>query len=161
MYSRTSCPDSTSRILMLFPSGFLIALVLVVAQPVLPIHAENWPQWRGPTNNGISLESKLPVHWNRKHNVAWRVALPGRAGSTPVVWNGQLFLTSAEDDKLVVMSFDHAGKELWKRVVSSSRWSAHHATSLRNQFLVFSGAVGRWGRISGLMNFSAPLRKGP
>ena len=119
MYSCTSFPGRTSRMLMLVPYGFLIALAVAMKQPVLPIHAENWPQWRGPTNNGISLESKLPVRWNRTHNVAWRVALPGRAGSTPVVWNGQIFLTSAEDDKLVVMSFDHTGKELWKRVVSS------------------------------------------
>ena len=58
---------------MLVPSGFLIALAVAMTQPVLPIHAENWPQWRGPTNNGISLESKLPVRWNRTHNVAWRV----------------------------------------------------------------------------------------
>ena len=38
-----------------------LAVILVVA--FLPVHAEDWPQWRGPSMNGISNEKDLPLHW--------------------------------------------------------------------------------------------------
>ena len=42
-----------------------------------------------------------------------------------------------------------------------SRWSAQNAESLRKKFRVFCGAVGRWGRMSGFTNLSAPFTIGP
>jgi len=50
--------------------------------------AANWPNWRGPTQNGVSTETGVPTRWTRTKNVAWRLALPGPAGATPVVWDG-------------------------------------------------------------------------
>ena len=38
--------------------------------------ADNWPSWRGPTQNGISNETSVPVKWDEKENVAWRIDLP-------------------------------------------------------------------------------------
>jgi hypothetical protein len=49
--------------------------------------AENWPQWRGPKNDGVSAEKNLPTEWGREKNIAWRLAMPGSAGSTPAVWD--------------------------------------------------------------------------
>ena len=54
--------------------------------------AENWPQWRGPRNDGVSSETGLPSEWNRMQNVLWRAPLPGQAGATPVVWDDQVLL---------------------------------------------------------------------
>src|SRR5262245_49118123 len=66
--------------------------------------AENWPQWRGPRNDGISSEKNVPLEWSRSENVAWRLKLPNRAGATPVVWGDRIFLTSpAEDDKRLLL----------------------------------------------------------
>ncbi len=55
---------------------------------------ENWPQWRGPSNNGTSDAKGLPLSWSETENVKWKVKLPSWSGSTPVVWGERIFLTS-------------------------------------------------------------------
>jgi outer membrane protein assembly factor BamB len=79
---------------------------------------ENWPQWRGARHDGISRETDLPVAWSKTKNVVWRLELPGAAGATPVVWGDHIFLTSAEDDRLVLMCVSTEGKLLWKQVMA-------------------------------------------
>ncbi len=81
--------------------------------------AENWPQWRGPTNNGISGETGLSTKWSKTENVAWRLALPGQSGATPIVWNDRIFLTSADGKDLVLICCSTDGQEVWKKVVST------------------------------------------
>jgi outer membrane protein assembly factor BamB len=83
------------------------------------VGAENWPSWRGPTSNGISNEKNVPAKWGREENVAWRLALPGDAGATPVVWGDRVFLTSEDGGNLVLLCASTAGKELWRRKVGS------------------------------------------
>ncbi len=63
-------------------------------------HAGNWPAWRGPTADGIvpASEKNLPVEWDAKKNVAWRVPLPGLGTSTPIVWDNLVILTSQIGD---------------------------------------------------------------
>ncbi|HZT81629.1 MAG TPA: PQQ-binding-like beta-propeller repeat protein [Gemmataceae bacterium] len=77
--------------------------------------ADNWPQWRGPTNDGICKETKLPAEWAADKNIAWKLPLPGMGGSTPVVWGDRIFLTSADGKDLVLICASTAGKALWKR----------------------------------------------
>lgn len=77
--------------------------------------AENWPQWRGPRLNGVSQESNIPVKWSKTENVVWRSPLPGPAGSTPIVWEDRIFLTSGNEDHVVLLCFDREGKQLWLR----------------------------------------------
>lgn len=87
--------------------------------------ADNWPNWRGPHGNGISSEKNVPADWGPEKNVAWKVALPGPAGATPVVWGDQIFLTSVnEAGELLLMAFDTAGKEQWKQVVATGNKTA-------------------------------------
>jgi outer membrane protein assembly factor BamB len=82
--------------------------------------AENWPQWRGRDNDGISQETDLPVQWTKTENVAWRLAMPGPAGSTPVIWEDSIFLTSATPGgDLLLISVDTDGKERWRQKVTS------------------------------------------
>lgn len=80
---------------------------------------ENWPQWRGANLDGISHESGLPEKWSKTENVAWRFALPGPAGSTPVVWGDHIYLTSADGDDLVLLAVSTQGKQLWRQVMAS------------------------------------------
>jgi outer membrane protein assembly factor BamB len=61
----------------------------------IPLAAENWPQWRGPGGQGISRETKLPAMWTPDKNIAWKVEVPGRGHSAPVVWNDRVFITTA------------------------------------------------------------------
>lgn len=79
--------------------------------------ADNWGSWRGPTSNGISTEKNVPVQWSKEKNVAWRAELPGPAGSTPVVWDDQIFLTSVEGESLLLLCFGTDGKEQWRRKI--------------------------------------------
>ena len=77
--------------------GIIIcALAIAYAITALPdiASAENWPSWRGPRSTGVSNETQLPETWNDKTNVAWRTRLTGAGVSSPVVWGGQVFVTS-------------------------------------------------------------------
>lgn len=87
--------------------------------------AENWPQWRGPKNDGVSTEKNIPTEWSPEKNVLWRSELPGQAGATPVVWNDRIFLTSSEGDNLVLIAISTKdGSKLWKQKVGSGNQDA-------------------------------------
>jgi outer membrane protein assembly factor BamB len=82
------------------------------------VYADNWPQWRGPELNGISREKNLPLRWSATENIAWRVALPGRSGSTPVIWGERVFLHVADGDNLFLWCVDRKlGNVLWKKLL--------------------------------------------
>ncbi|RMF44860.1 MAG: pyrrolo-quinoline quinone [Planctomycetota bacterium] len=89
------------------------------------VHAENWPQWRGPRSNGISVEEGIPVRWSKSHNIAWRSPMPGQGGATPVVWDDRLFVTSADGDDLVLICLDsRTGDRRWVRRVTTGNQDA-------------------------------------
>jgi outer membrane protein assembly factor BamB len=92
---------------------------LVWAVCALPVMAENWPNWRGPRNNGLSSETGLATTWSPTENVAWKIPMPGPAGSTPVVWEKQIFLTTVDEQgDLWLLSYTTAGQLEWKQKVS-------------------------------------------
>ena len=64
---------------------------LVLSTPVM---ADDWPQWRGPSADGISTETGIPTRWNAHENVAWKARLRGLGTSTPILWGDQVFVTS-------------------------------------------------------------------
>src|SRR5262245_51419630 len=100
--------------------------------------AAHWPQWRGPSFNGMA-KSDAPTHWSDTQNIKWKLDIPGRGFSTPVVWGEKLFLTTAvptgktragtsnsphpnggaganQEHKFVVLCIDrHTGKLLWEQ----------------------------------------------
>ena len=93
-----------------------LGVVAVVVFSFAVVHAENWPQWRGPSLNGISNEKNLPVKWTAEENVVWKVAMPGVSGSTPIVWRDRIFLNVAEGDNLALWCVDkNKGEVLWKQ----------------------------------------------
>ena len=81
--------------------------------------AGDWPQFRGPGGRGISDEKGLPLNWTKDQGVRWKLELPGRGLSSPVVSGGRLFLTACggpTQERLHVLCFDAAdGKKLWER----------------------------------------------
>jgi outer membrane protein assembly factor BamB len=96
----------------------LLLLTLTIGLTAPSARAENWPQWRGAKLDGISHETGLPRTWSQTENVAWRLTLPGPAGSTPVVWDDHIYLTSAEDKNLVLLAVSTDGKQLWKQFIA-------------------------------------------
>ena len=97
--------------------GNMLILLLAAFMFVGNGFADNWHQWRGPNNDGISHETDVPIQWSQTENVKWRLPLPGEAASTPVVWEDKIFLTSAEGNALVLMCISTEGEELWKQTV--------------------------------------------
>lgn len=57
--------------------------------------AENWPQFRGPTGQGLSTADSLPIRWSDTEHVAWKTAIPGKAWSSPILQDGKVYLTTA------------------------------------------------------------------
>lgn len=54
-----------------------------------------WPSWRGPLGNGMAPGANPPVEWSETRNVAWKIPVPGRGSSTPILWGDQVFLLTA------------------------------------------------------------------
>jgi outer membrane protein assembly factor BamB len=91
---------------------------------IATLSAETWPQWRGPSQNGVSSEKNLPLRWSKTENITWRLDLPAWSGSTPIVWGDRIFVSVAEDlkrhegDNLFLWCVDRAkGAVLWKRAL--------------------------------------------
>ncbi|HJT26157.1 MAG TPA: PQQ-binding-like beta-propeller repeat protein [Pyrinomonadaceae bacterium] len=95
----------------------LVALLLVT---FVIVRADNWPQWRGPSLNGVSNEKNLPVKWTTEENVAWKVPMPGYSGSTPIIWRDRIFLNVADGDNLSLWCLNKTnGEILWKKPLAA------------------------------------------
>jgi len=124
----------------------LLAFSLALGTLIPAVGAEaalkNWPAWRGPLRTGVAPEANPPVEWSETKNVKWKIPLPGRGTSTPVIWNNQVFILTAipegsapaasappsgggsgrsrpeqptQAQQFTVISYDRAtGKPLWK-----------------------------------------------
>jgi len=75
-----------------------IFLLLVICQTANA--GENWPSFRGVANDGISDALDVPVEWSEKKNVRWKTAIHDQGYSTPVIWENQIWLTTATEDGL-------------------------------------------------------------
>jgi len=74
-----------------------MALPLLVTSVVIPLSfaAADWPQFRGPSGDGLAAEAAPPLRWSESENIRWKVALPGRGRSSPVLSAGRIWLTFA------------------------------------------------------------------
>jgi outer membrane protein assembly factor BamB len=100
----------------------------------------NWPQFRGPDAAGVADHSNLPGRWSTTENVAWKVEVPGRGWSSPIVWGERVFVTTVvsagevepakkglyfggerkeipkAEHRWLVLCYDlHSGRELWRQ----------------------------------------------
>src|SRR5687768_7257554 len=73
----------------------LLAATLVAADT--PRAGIDWPSFRGPGARGVAEGAPAPTTWDvpANKNVKWRVAVPGLAHSSPVVWGNQVCTASA------------------------------------------------------------------
>jgi outer membrane protein assembly factor BamB len=95
------------------------ALVAMLAWTAVAMpSAENWPQWRGPSLNGTSGEKNLPLEWSAKDNITWKLPLPAFSGSTPIVWDDDIFLNVSDGRDLYLWDVDRTrGVPRWKRLL--------------------------------------------
>jgi outer membrane protein assembly factor BamB len=94
---------------------------LLVAGPLSVVAAaEPWPGFRGPTGQGYSKEIRLPISWSVTRDVIWKTPIAGESWSSPVVWGGRVFVTTARDDGRAchVVALDRrTGEVLWDTLV--------------------------------------------
>jgi outer membrane protein assembly factor BamB len=119
-------------------------LAFVVASFDSLATAENWAHWRGPTGNGTAPKATPPLEWSPTKNVKWKVEVPGRGLSSPIVWENQVFLTTAVPAEgqqagglptleFKLLCFDrNDGKLLWQRTATVTK--PHQRTHETNGF---------------------------
>ena len=101
-----------------------------------------WPQWRGPLANGVGPQSNPPIEWSEQRNIRWKVELPGKGHSSPIVFDDRVYVMAAapvgeaqkpvldsapgvhdsvpvtQRHQYMVMALSRAdGRVLWKKVV--------------------------------------------
>jgi outer membrane protein assembly factor BamB len=83
------------------PIRKLFVIAAFVVASTCQMHAQvtnadrNWSQWRGPTANGVSATADPPVEWSEGKNVRWKVALPGKGHSSPIIFGERVYVTAA------------------------------------------------------------------
>ena len=104
----------------------IVWTILLIGSVGTTLDAQDWAVFRGPDGDGVSNYENLPVQWAADKNVAWSVTV-AEGWSSPVVSEGQVFLTSAvvqdadaEKSKydLIVAAYDlDTGKLTWQTKV--------------------------------------------
>lgn len=61
-----------------------------------PLFARDWPEFRGPTGQGLSSATGVPLHWSGSENVRWKSRIPGSGWSSPVLVDQKIYLTTAQ-----------------------------------------------------------------
>ncbi len=117
----------------------LIAVLFFTFATVSHLMAGNWTSWRGPNGNGVAEGSGYPTEWSDTKNVAWKIELPGRGASTPIVWGDQIFLTCGIEGKNGLFAYDMNGKELWQKAIGKERVGKHKKASGCNSSCVTDG----------------------
>ena len=100
----------------------------------------NWPGWRGPLSNGTAAPGNYPTKWNPE-NVLWKVDIPGKGFSTPIVWDKHIYLTTGADGLDTVLAFDWSGKQLWQKQLGSEVAGKHQNGSGSNSSATTDGSA--------------------
>lgn len=104
-----------------------------------PKPAASWPHWRGPSGQGHTDDTRVPLTWSEKDNILWKVELPAGGNSTPIIWGDRIFLTGAGprgSERQVFCLCVRDGKLLWKQTAArgvafekSHTWNGYASAS--------------------------------
>lgn len=114
----------TQRLMMSLSLVGLLALVSAAA---------DWPAFRGKDGSAITPEADLPVKWGKEEGLRYKVPLPGRGLSNPVIAAGRVYVTACSGyrhRRLHVLCFDETtGKKVWERQFEATGNTACHPTT--------------------------------
>ncbi len=146
--------------------GSLLAILLGTVGTAQEKAQKYWPQWRGPAGTGSAEEANPPFQWSEIKNIRWRVEIPGRGHSTPIIWKDQVFLTTAiptgtklpprysgapgahdnlpvtQKQRYVILSINREdGKTRWEKTLQEAlpHEGGHNTASLASQSPVTDG----------------------
>ena len=127
------------RCRVVFPMFCCVALCGLLASIA---HCANWPNWRGPDFNGVVREGKgFPTKWSSTENVLWKIVLPGKGASTPIVWEDRIIVTCAIDKSNGVLCLDRNGKQLWHKTIGTEKPGKHGKATGCNPSAVTDGKL--------------------
>lgn len=131
----------------------LFILVAAIFAPATGA-SDNWPEWRGPSAQGVGAEGDYPVKFTSDAGVAWKVELPGAGCSTPAVWDDSIFVTCGIDGQDGMVCYGLDGRERWRRQLGLERPGKHRNGSGSNPSPVTDGkhvaAYFKSGTVAGL-----------
>lgn len=105
---------------------------IVTASSLFGIETD-WPNWRGPHQTGSLDTGNYPVQWDlESEKVIWKVDIPGKGFSTPVVWDKRIYLTTGTEGLDTVLAFDGSGHPIWKQQLGPEKAGKHNNASGSN-----------------------------
>jgi outer membrane protein assembly factor BamB len=81
---------------------------------------EDWPGWRGPNTDGVAVGPAPPTTWSETENIVWKIDIPGRGHSSPIVVGDRIYLETADDGRQIqsVLCFNIAdGAKVWEKEI--------------------------------------------
>ncbi len=99
----------------------------------------DWPRWRGPHDDGCAPAGAYPAAWGTDSNVLWKVPLPGRGCSTPIVWKQRIYVTAPLEGKDALLALDAEGRTVWQATFGAEKPGKHRAGSGSNPSPVTAG----------------------
>ena len=119
----------------------LLLLMITAAEVAAAEKATSahWPRWRGGGDDGAASKGTYAVKWNATKGLAWKVPLPGKGCSTPIVRADHIILTAPVDGHDAVLAFDWSGKRLWQTPIGREVPGKHRNGSGSNPSAVTDG----------------------
>lgn len=116
----------------------IVCFLIVTTQAA--VAETNWPCWRGPGNNGSITSGNYPVTWNPE-KVLWKIDIPGKGFSTPIVWDKKIYLTTGAKGLDTVFAFDWSGKQIWQKQLGPETAGRHKNGSGSNPSATTDGSA--------------------
>lgn len=120
---------------------FFSLLTVVFALTATLATADNWPNWRGPNHSGSATGGQYPADLADPANLAWKLTLPGKGCSTPIVWNNKIYITGPKKGQDTVTASSWDGKILWEKSIGKERGGKHRNGSGSNPSCVTDGTA--------------------
>ena len=99
----------------------ILALTTLLAVSTTHAAVPAWPQFRGPNSSGVAETANPPVEFGSNTNLLWKIKVPPGV-SSPCLWGDRIFLTAAEEGKLLTLAVNRPdGKVLWRQAVVAEK----------------------------------------
>jgi outer membrane protein assembly factor BamB len=120
-------------------SCLIACLTVLVASTQAAVPSKAWPSWRGPDSSGAANSGSYAVNFGTDQGLAWKVALPAKGCSTPIVWGEQIIITTPDAGRDTVHCLDWHGKTQWTTSLGAETKGKHVRGSGSNPSPVTDG----------------------
>jgi hypothetical protein len=120
------------RLFVFYSILFLIPLALSGEDQTTDKTNLNWTRFRGPNGEGSGFANSLPVSWTEQ-DYNWKIKLPGKGHSSPVVWKNKIFVTTADEalNRGYILAFNvDDGTLMWQKELDIIPYDINEDNSL-------------------------------